>query len=83
MKQNGQWLSQVRTRSNTALASSMSLDTRVDHRVTKVRGGANLMPAILEAVESYATVGEIAESLRQVFGEYQPAVFSSNTLMIS
>jgi methylmalonyl-CoA mutase N-terminal domain/subunit len=28
------------------------------------------MPAILEAVESCATVGEIAGSLRQVFGEY-------------
>jgi methylmalonyl-CoA mutase, N-terminal domain len=31
----------------------------------------NLMPAILEAVESCATVGEIAGSLRQVFGEHQ------------
>jgi methylmalonyl-CoA mutase, N-terminal domain len=30
----------------------------------------NVMPAILEAVESYATVGEIAGSLRQVFGEH-------------
>ena len=29
------------------------------------------MPAILEAVESYATVGEIAESMRTVFGEYR------------
>jgi methylmalonyl-CoA mutase N-terminal domain/subunit len=31
-----------------------------------------MMPAILEAVESYATVGEIAGSMRKVFGEYQP-----------
>ena len=38
------------------------------------RGGANLMPAILEAVESYATVGEIAGTLRKVFGEYQETV---------
>ena len=38
------------------------------------RGGANLMPAILQAVESYATVGEIAGKLREVFGEYQEAV---------
>jgi methylmalonyl-CoA mutase N-terminal domain/subunit len=30
----------------------------------------NVMPAILEAVESCATVGEIAESLRVVFGEH-------------
>jgi len=38
------------------------------------RTGANLMPAILEAVESYATVGEIASALREVFGEYQERV---------
>ncbi|MEO6966188.1 MAG: methylmalonyl-CoA mutase family protein [Acidobacteriaceae bacterium] len=38
------------------------------------RGGSNLMPAILEAVESYATVGEIAGTLREVFGEYQETV---------
>jgi methylmalonyl-CoA mutase N-terminal domain/subunit len=38
------------------------------------RGGANLMPAILEAVESYATVGEIAGTLRAVFGEYRETV---------
>jgi methylmalonyl-CoA mutase, N-terminal domain len=38
------------------------------------RSGANLMPAIVEAVESYATVGEIAGTLRKVFGEYQETV---------
>ena len=38
------------------------------------RNGANLMPAILQAVESYATVGEIATTLRGVFGEYREAV---------
>ena len=38
------------------------------------RNGGNLMPAILEAVESSATVGEIAGSLRGVFGEYREAV---------
>jgi methylmalonyl-CoA mutase N-terminal domain/subunit len=38
------------------------------------RNGANLMPAILEAVESHATVGEIASTLREVFGEYREAV---------
>jgi len=31
----------------------------------------NLMPFILNCVESYATLGEIANSLREVFGEYQ------------
>jgi methylmalonyl-CoA mutase N-terminal domain/subunit len=38
------------------------------------RGGANLMPHILNAVESEATVGEIANTLRQVFGEYRETV---------
>jgi methylmalonyl-CoA mutase N-terminal domain/subunit len=38
------------------------------------RSGANLMPRILAAVEAYATVGEISDVLRQVFGEYQEAV---------
>ncbi len=31
----------------------------------------NLMPYILESVEAYATLGEIVESLKEVFGEYQ------------
>jgi methylmalonyl-CoA mutase N-terminal domain/subunit len=34
----------------------------------------NLLPAILNAVESHATVGEISDALRQVFGEYQESV---------
>jgi methylmalonyl-CoA mutase, N-terminal domain len=38
------------------------------------RSGKNLMPAILEAVESSATVGEIAAAMREVFGEYQESV---------
>jgi methylmalonyl-CoA mutase, N-terminal domain len=38
------------------------------------RGGENLMPRILHAVESYATVGEIANVLRAVFGEYRETV---------
>jgi len=38
------------------------------------RNGSNLMPAILTAVESYATVGEIATALRKVFGEYKETV---------
>ncbi|HTZ89877.1 MAG TPA: methylmalonyl-CoA mutase family protein [Alloacidobacterium sp.] len=38
------------------------------------KSGENLMPAILEAVESYATVGEIAAAMREVFGEHQESV---------
>jgi methylmalonyl-CoA mutase N-terminal domain/subunit len=35
-------------------------------------GSENLMPPILEAVKAYATLGEICDVLRQVFGEYSP-----------
>jgi methylmalonyl-CoA mutase N-terminal domain/subunit len=38
------------------------------------RSGGNLMPKILNAVESYATVGEIANVLRAVLGEYRETV---------
>jgi len=35
------------------------------------RGDGNLMPAILEAVKTYATLGEISDAMRKVFGEYR------------
>lgn len=35
------------------------------------RGNENLLPPILNAVEAYATVGEISDTLREVFGEYR------------
>ena len=35
------------------------------------RGESNLMPPILDAVEAYATLGEISDTLRAVYGVYQ------------
>jgi len=35
------------------------------------QGTDNVIPPILEAVRAYATLGEISDTLRQVFGEYQ------------
>ncbi len=47
----------------------------VDHALATLedaaRGGANLMPPIVAAVESYATIGEISATLVRVFGEYR------------
>ena len=37
-----------------------------------VRRGENSVPTVLEAVRSYATVGEISDVFREVFGEWQP-----------
>jgi methylmalonyl-CoA mutase N-terminal domain/subunit len=52
------------SRSNAAVAE-------VERRA---RSGENLMPAIATAVEAYATVGEISDALRRVFGEYTESV---------
>jgi methylmalonyl-CoA mutase N-terminal domain/subunit len=35
------------------------------------RGTGNLMPAILDAVRAYATLGEMCDALREVWGEYE------------
>ena len=38
------------------------------------RSAENVMPRIMAAVEAYATVGEISDTLRRVFGEYKESV---------
>jgi len=35
------------------------------------KGTENFMPVVIEAVENYCTLGEIADTLRKVFGEYK------------
>jgi len=55
-------------RSQEAAATALS---RVE---ATARDGANLMPPIIEAVRNYATLGEISDAMRKVFGEYQPSV---------
>ena len=48
----------------------------LDLEVAARQSGGNLLPPILEAVRVYATVGEIVETLRQVFGGYrEPALY--------
>ncbi|MEK6545188.1 MAG: methylmalonyl-CoA mutase family protein, partial [Nitrospinota bacterium] len=37
-------------------------------------GDENLMPFIIEAVKSYATIGEICDVLKEVFGEYKEPI---------
>jgi len=48
---------------------------RVDQTLEALRqaaqGSTNTMPAIIDAVRAYATLGEITDVLREVFGEYQ------------
>ncbi len=43
----------------------------LDEVEATARGTGNLMPRIVAAVEAWATVGEISDRLREVFGEYR------------
>ena len=54
------------TRDNNAVEQALA---QID---TVARGSENVMPAILDAVRVYATLGEICDVLRKVFGEYRP-----------
>ncbi|MDN3551369.1 acyl-CoA mutase large subunit family protein [Mucilaginibacter aquaedulcis] len=51
-------------RDNQAVLSSLN------QLQNAAKGQQNLMPFILSAVEQYATLGEIADTLREVFGEH-------------
>jgi methylmalonyl-CoA mutase N-terminal domain/subunit len=62
-------LNALRARRDTAKTKSSLAEIERRARTTE-----NLMPAILQAVESYATVGEISDALRRAFGEYQESV---------
>ena len=51
---------------------------KVNAVLDKLRSSAekdeNLMPTIIESVKAYATLGEICEVLRQVYGEYKELI---------
>ena len=47
---------------------------RLGELMKAAKGTENLMPKILEAVKVYATLGEISNTLREVYGEYVESV---------
>lgn len=53
---------------------SKQVKARLERVEEAARGEANLLPPIIDAVEGYATVGEISDVLRQVFGLHQESV---------
>jgi methylmalonyl-CoA mutase N-terminal domain/subunit len=56
-----------------ASRSQSAVDDRLSTLERAACDGSNLMPAILDAAEAYATVGEISSRLKSVFGEYREA----------
>jgi methylmalonyl-CoA mutase N-terminal domain/subunit len=54
-----------------ASRSCAETQARLDDLERAARSTDNLMPFIVDAAKAYATVGEISDRLRNVFGEYQ------------
>jgi methylmalonyl-CoA mutase N-terminal domain/subunit len=53
---------------------STAVETTLARLDESARGSENVLPRILDCVEAYATVGEISNRLRSVWGEYREAV---------
>ena len=60
-----------RLRELRASRPAAEVEARLEALEQAARGADNLMPRILAACEAYATVGEISDRLRRVFGEYR------------
>jgi methylmalonyl-CoA mutase N-terminal domain/subunit len=51
--------------------SQEEVDRRLDALRHAGEGSENLMPYLYDAVKSYATLGEICDAMREVFGVYE------------
>jgi methylmalonyl-CoA mutase N-terminal domain/subunit len=51
--------------------NASAVETALQELGHAAEGGRNTMPAILDAVRAYATVGEMCDALRLVWGEYE------------
>jgi methylmalonyl-CoA mutase N-terminal domain/subunit len=63
-------LAAVRAERNQAAAQAA-----LERVEATARDGGNLMPVLIDAVRAYASLGEISDRLRKVFGEYQAPSF--------
>ncbi|HEY7723919.1 MAG TPA: methylmalonyl-CoA mutase family protein, partial [Anaeromyxobacteraceae bacterium] len=64
----------ARLRAFRARRSSAAARQAVDAVREAARGTENLMPRVVAAVKAEATLGEIADAMREVFGEYRETV---------
>jgi methylmalonyl-CoA mutase N-terminal domain/subunit len=60
-----------RLRKLRAERSQAEVDRRLNALRNAAKGTDNLMPFIFDAVKSYATLGEICDAMRDVFGTYE------------
>jgi methylmalonyl-CoA mutase N-terminal domain/subunit len=61
----------IRLRALRERRDNEKVSTALSHLELGAQNQENMMPLILNAVEAYATLGEICDVLRDVFGEYQ------------
>jgi methylmalonyl-CoA mutase N-terminal domain/subunit len=61
----------ARVRAVRAGRSQQACEAALAAVVSAARSGANLVPPIVDAVERFATLGEVADALRSVFGEHR------------
>jgi methylmalonyl-CoA mutase N-terminal domain/subunit len=65
-----------RTRAIKNKRNNNKVKTALDRLSIGAKGNDNLMPFVLDAVKAYASIGEIMDVMRAVFGEYRdPALF--------
>ena len=57
-----------------ATRDNAKVDATLANLLTAAQGSDNLMPYIYQAVEAYATVGEISGTLKKSFGKFRPLV---------
>ena len=60
-----------RLRATKAARDSVTVEDTLKRLQSGADGAQNLIPPILAAVEAYATIGEISDTLRKVWGEYE------------
>ncbi len=65
-EQQTEKINSLKTRRDAGKVSSSLEEIR-----NKTVNGENIMPAVVEAVENYCTLGEVADVLRNIFGEYR------------
>jgi len=63
-------LQKVKQQRNSAEVEKALANIKIDAEANK-----NLMPSVIDAVKSYATVGEITQTLKDVYGEYQEPIY--------
>jgi len=63
----------ARVRDLRASRDQRAVDEALSRVAETARGAANLLPPMKEALRARATLGEVSDALRAVFGEYHPS----------